>query len=244
MIYNQLELEAQSMSLGSEYHELYDTNDIELDNFYQFYGESYGLLERVIMEMLSRLDVIRQCKMVHSDMAPIAHCKARIKTVESMKEKLKRRGFAITKENALESIYDAAGIRVVCNFIDDIYLVVNLLKNQLDLEVMEEKDYIKNPKKNGYRSYHMNLRVPLIEKDKVEQVYCELQIRTIAMDCWASLEHRIKYKKNISNQELIIQELKRCADEIASTDLNFQTICDMIKEAKTEEVTEYENSIG
>jgi Uncharacterized protein conserved in bacteria len=198
----------------------------------EFYQGSYVLLEGAIIEVLSRLDIIRKYKSTQNFKDPVEHCKARIKSAESMMEKLQRRNLPVTMESALTQVYDAAGIRVVCTFLDDIYWIVNMLRNQQDIEIMEEKDYIRNPKSNGYRSFHMILRVPLHLEDRIQKVYCELQIRTIAMDCWASLEHRLKYKKNIPNQEMIIGELKRCADEIASTDLNFQSIWDMIEGIK------------
>jgi putative GTP pyrophosphokinase len=164
------------------------------------------------------------------DKDPIEHCKARIKSAESMKEKLVRRNLPVTVESAINKIHDAAGIRVICTFLDDIYWVVNMLKNQQDIKIISEKDYIHSPKPNGYRSYHIILQVPLHLEYGIQMIFCEVQIRTIAMDCWASLEHRMKYKKHVLNQEMVIRELKRCADEIASTDLNLQTICDMIKE--------------
>ncbi|HHV09274.1 MAG TPA: GTP pyrophosphokinase family protein [Clostridiales bacterium] len=202
----------------------------------QFYQEAYVLLEGAITEVLSRLDIIRKYRAMKNAKDPIEHCKARIKSAESMGEKLSRRGLPITVENALTEIYDAAGIRVVCTFLDDIYWVVDMLRNQKDIAVMKEKDYIRDPKPNGYRSYHMILQVPIHLEDQVHMVYCELQIRTIAMDCWASLEHQLKYKKDIPNQDMIVGELKRCADEIASTDLNFQAIWDMIEEVQQDDI--------
>lgn len=120
------------------------------------------------------------------------------------------------------------GIRIICNYIDDVYKVAEMLKNYKDLTVVMEKDYIKNPKPNGYRSYHIIFQLSLDLAGEITPVYVEIQIRTIAMDFWSSLEHEMKYKKNVKNQELIMQELKRCADEIATTDLNMQTIKKMI----------------
>lgn len=193
-----------------------------------FYKEAYILLEGAIQEVLSRLEIIRKYKTTKQDKDPIEHYKARIKSADSMRDKLKRRGLEITADSAMTQIYDAAGIRVICTFLDDIYWVVECLKKQHDIKVVMEKDYIHNPKSNGYRSYHMILQIPIHLETEVREVYCELQIRTIAMDCWASLEHQLKYKKDIPNQEMIVRELKRCSDEIASTDLNFQTIWDMI----------------
>lgn len=201
----------------------------------EFYKESYALLEGAIYEVQTRLDIIRKYRIAKQEKDPIEYCKSRIKSVDSMKEKLKRRELPVTVEEALTEIHDAAGIRVICTFLDDIYWIVNMLKNQRDIKIIEEKDYIHSPKANGYRSYHMILQVPLHLESTIQMVYCELQIRTIAMDCWASLEHKLKYKKNIPNQEMIIKELKRCADEIASTDLNFQTIWDMMKEIDKED---------
>lgn len=200
----------------------------------EFYKESYVLLEGAIIEVISRLDIIRKYRVVQQYKDPIEHCKARIKSADSMKDKLRRKNLPVTVESALKDIYDAAGIRVISTFLDDIYWIVSMIKNQQDIKVIEEKDYIKHPKPNGYRSYHMILQVPLHLEDRVQKVYCEIQIRTIAMDCWASLEHQLKYKKDILNQEMITGELKRCADEIASTDLNFQTIWDMIEENQNE----------
>ncbi len=215
-------------------HSKYDIACATLSPEHEFYKESYVLLEGAIIEVLSRIDIIRKYRATKQDKDPVEYCKARIKSADSMKEKLMRRKIPVTVENALTEVYDAAGIRVVCTFIDDIYFIVNMLRNQQDILVVEEKDYIHNPKANGYRSYHMILQVPLHLEDRVIKIYCELQIRTIAMDCWASLEHRMKYKKDIPNQGMIIGELKRCADEIASTDLNFQAISDMIEETKQE----------
>ncbi|WP_010233129.1 GTP pyrophosphokinase [Clostridium arbusti] len=194
----------------------------------EFYKEAYVLLEGAIIEVISRLNIIRKYKSIDQYEDPIEHYKARIKSAKSMKEKLKRKNIPVTVESALSQIHDAAGIRVICTFVDDIYWIANMLRNQKDIKVVKEKDYIKSPKPNGYRSYHMILQVPIHLENRIEKVYCELQIRTIAMDCWASLEHQLKYKKNIPNDKMIIDELKRCSDEIASTDLNFQTIRDMI----------------
>lgn len=198
----------------------------------EFYKESYVLLEGAIIEVISRLDIIRKCRSGEKLEDPIEHCKARIKSAKSMKEKLERKNLSVTVNSALNEIHDAAGIRVICRFLEDIYWIVNMLRNQKDIKIINEKDYIKNPKPSGYRSYHMILKVPIHLENRVEMVYCELQIRTIAMDCWASLEHQLKYKKSIQSEKMIVEELKRCADEIASTDLNLQTIRDMITQIK------------
>ncbi len=154
---------------------------------------------------------------------PVEHCLARIKSEESMREKCRRQQIPETTESALETIHDAIGIRVVCAFISDVYSVRDHLRSMEKVEVIEEKDYIKQAKPNGYRSLHMILRYD-------HKYYVEIQLRTISMDTWAALEHHIHYKKTASdNDKLIIAELKRCADELASTDMSMQTIRDMIR---------------
>lgn len=193
-----------------------------------FYKDSIVLLEGVISEITARLEVIRKYKIIHNDRDPIEYIKTRVKSEESMKEKLKRKNLPVNLETALTKIYDAAGIRIICTYIDDVYTIVEMLKTYKDLTVLEEKDYIKNPKPNGYRSYHIVFQTLLDIAGEKHPVNVEIQIRTIAMDFWASLEHQMKYKKSIQNQEMIVEELKRCADEIATTDLNMQTIRNMI----------------
>lgn len=193
-----------------------------------FYKESIVKLEAVITEITARLDVIRKYRKINNDRDPIEYIKSRIKTEDSMKEKLKRKGLEVNLENALSKIYDAAGIRIICTFVDDVYDVAEMIKKYDDIEVIKEKDYIKNPKQNGYRSYHLVISVPLNIAGEIHKVYLEIQIRTIAMDFWSSLEHQMKYKKNIQDQEMIVSELKRCAEEIATTDINMMAIRNMI----------------
>lgn len=193
-----------------------------------FYKESIVKLEAVITEITARLDVIRKYRKINNDRDPIEYIKSRIKSEDSMKEKLQRKGLEVNLENALSKIYDAAGIRIVCTFVDDVYDVVEMIKQYDDIEVLKEKDYIKSPKENGYRSYHLIISVPLNIVGEIHKVYLEIQIRTIAMDFWSSLEHQMKYKKNIQDQEMIQEELKRCAEEIATTDINMMAIRNMI----------------
>ncbi|MBQ6386430.1 MAG: GTP pyrophosphokinase family protein [Lachnospiraceae bacterium] len=154
---------------------------------------------------------------------PVDHCLARIKTDASIREKCVRRGLAPTTANALFEIKDAIGVRIVCPFLNDVYLLRKYLVGIDDYEIVLEKDYIRHAKPNGYRSFHMILR----EKSGY---YAEIQIRTVSMDSWAALEHQLRYKKNPGvNDALIASELKRCADELASTDVSMQTIRDMIR---------------
>lgn len=201
-----------------------------------FYKDSIVLLQGAITDINAKLEIIRKYKIAKDDRDPIEYVISRIKSESSMKDKLARKGYDITLKNALTKIYDAAGIRIICAYIEDVYIVAKMLKSYSNLKLIKEKDYIKNPKSNGYRSYHLVFKLSLDLAGKIKSVYIEIQIRTIAMDFWSNLEHQMKYKKNIKNPELISQELKRCADEIATTDLNMQTIRNMINltEAKDE----------
>lgn len=193
-----------------------------------FYEKSIIELEAVITEITARLEVIRKYKKINNDRDPIEYIKSRIKSEDSMKEKLKRKGLEVNLENALTKIHDAAGIRIICTFVDDVYEITKMIKEYDDIEIVREKDYIKNPKENGYRSYHLVIKVPLKISGEIHKVYLEIQIRTIAMDFWSSLEHQMKYKKNIKNQQIIVEELKKCAEQIATTDINMMAIRNMI----------------
>ena len=145
-----------------------------------------------------------------------------------MKAKLRKQGLPESVESVIGNIYDAAGIRVICTYIDDVYAVANMLMSQSDITVIRVKDYIKNPKESGYRSYHIIVKLPLHVGSKTVDVYAEIQLRTMSMDFWASLDHKLKYKHDVPNSQLIARELRRFADDIASTEMNFQAIRDMI----------------
>ena len=161
------------------------------------------------------------------------HLSCRIKAEESMREKCQRKGLEESPYSALHELKDAIGIRAVCGFVDDIYALVDFIKYSDKCVVVKEKDYIKHAKSNGYRSYHMIInfktKFPDVDGNENGNYFAEIQLRTIAMDSWASLEHQMKYKKNISNQELIERELKRCADELAACDISMQTIRSLIR---------------
>lgn len=163
------------------------------------------------------------------------HFIARVKTPESMTEKCQRKGFEVSTDSALRQIRDSIGLRIVCGFVDDIYRLVDVIHSFEDCRIVVEKDYIKNAKPNGYRSYHMIVEVETPYPDCLgnEQgsYFIEIQLRTIAMDSWASLEHQMKYKHDIKDPKRIVRELKRCADELASCDLSMQTIRNLIQES-------------
>lgn len=205
---------------------------------YEFYGEHLILLEGAIEEFLSCLHMIRRYQVSRGQRDPIASFQARIKSAGSMKAKLEQQNLPVTADSALRDVWDAAGVRLVCPFVQNIDQTVALIRQVPGIQILREKDYIRNPKPNGYRSYHMILSLPLrfLENTPEHPVWLEVQLRTIAMDCWASIEHQLKYKHDIANQALIIRELKRCADEIASTDLSLQTIRDLIEAPGKEEI--------
>ena len=150
--------------------------------------------------------------------------KSRIKKPLSIMEKLRRRNYPYTMASILENLNDVAGVRIICSFIDDIYEVAEMFASQDDIKVLEIKDYIKSPKENGYRSHHMIVEIPVFFAKKKQNMRVEVQLRTIAMDFWASLEHKMKYKKDVPNIEKLEAELKECADIIADTDERMQRI--------------------
>lgn len=195
-----------------------------MENNVSIYGEHKPELEKLLNSILLQVSEIRDEMKSQLGIDPVEHCLGRIKSEDSMREKCVRKNLPVTTESALEKIYDAVGVRIVCAFVDDVFTIRDYIVNSGRYEIIEEKDYINTAKPNGYRSYHMILRVG-------GKHHAEIQLRTISMDTWAALEHHLKYKKKIgARQKLIEEELKRCADELASTDLSMQTIRDMILE--------------
>ncbi|SOB96836.1 GTP pyrophosphokinase [Pseudobutyrivibrio ruminis] len=193
------------------------------------YGNHRDEMENVMNIILGSINELREDMIQEFGSDPVEHCLARIKDEESMREKCRRQNLPETTESALEQIHDAIGIRVVCAFISDVYSVRDHLRTIDKVEVIEEKDYIKQAKPNGYRSLHMILRYD-------NKYYVEIQLRTISMDTWAALEHHMRYKKKVSKSDALISaELKRCADELASTDMSMQTIRDLIRSESIDE---------
>lgn len=201
-------------------------------------GSIYGKQEEALSEILAafraRIEAIGARVRERTGSMPYEHLICRVKSDESMREKCCRKGLPETAEAALRDVHDALGIRVVCRFIDDVYVVARALKKLPGVTVVEEKDYIRDVKPNGYRSYHMilSLEVPFedVEGRNPGNFFAEVQIRTLAMDSWASLEHEMMYKHSVKNRKLLAAELKRCADELASCDLSMQTIRNLIRE--------------
>ena len=177
-----------------------------------------------IREVKTKLEVLNDELSVKNQRNPIEMIKSRVKKPMSILEKLQRRGFEVSLESMRENLDDVAGIRIICSFLDDIYEVAEMLVRQDDVKVIAVKDYIKNPKPNGYRSYHLIIEVPVFFTECKRSMRVEVQIRTIAMDFWASLDHQLKYKKSLRDDSEISQELKQCADVIAQTDAKMLAI--------------------
>lgn len=203
-----------------------DKNDImdAIENSARF-RELMMMYRCAIREVQTKLEVLNDEFKTRSKRNPIDSIRSRVKSPISIFEKLERRGLEISVQSIVDNLNDVAGIRVVCPFISDIYDVANMLVSQDDVEVMEVKDYIKHPKPNGYRSLHYVIIIPIFLSTGKEYMKVEVQIRTIAMNFWASLEHQMHYKK-FANDEMpeIVNELTICADNIYSTDMRMQEI--------------------
>lgn len=193
-----------------------------------FYGEFAPKLQEIENLLMREIQAMLDSISTDSETALAEHIKCRVKSAESLKEKLRKNGLPETARAGLENLSDLVGARVITHFIGDIYTVLELIRQNKCWRVTAVKDYIANMKPNGYRSLHVLLNIPF-GAGGIPDINVEIQLRTIAMDCWASLEHQLKYKKHIKNTALIVDELKRCADEMASTDLSMQTIRDLIQ---------------
>lgn len=184
--------------------------------------------ESAIREVRTKLEILNDELSLRGYQNPINSILSRRKKTLSIFEKLERQGDELTLNSIQENLNDVAGIRVICGFIDDIYKVAKMLARQDDIRLIQVKDYIKNPKPNGYRSYHMIIEVPVFFSNEKLPMRVEVQIRTVAMNYWASLEHKMKYKQDIENAGEIMDMLKECADTIAETDKKMLAIREMI----------------
>ena len=164
---------------------------------------------------------------------PIEHIKSRLKTPESIVKKLKLHGYESTIENMIKYVNDIAGIRIICSFVSDIYRIAEMISNQNDVRVIAVKDYIRNPKPSGYKSYHMLITMPVFLSDRTVDAKVEIQIRTVAMDFWASLEHKINYKFEGNAPEHVRTELIECSRMVAALDNRMQELNEEIKEIET-----------
>lgn len=209
---------------------LVEVPDLLLKQAYQF-QEAMMMYTCAIREVKTKLEVLNDELSVRNSRNPIEMVKSRVKKPISIVEKLQRRGLPISLESMMENLDDVAGIRVICSFLDDIYAVADMLTRQDDVHIIAIKDYIRHPKPNGYRSYHMIVEIPVFFSDQKKWMRVEVQIRTIAMDFWASLDHQLKYKKEVGDySEEISGELRGCAEIIAQTDERMLNIRKKIEE--------------
>lgn len=177
-----------------------------------------------IREVRTKLEVLNDELSIRNSRNPIEFIESRIKRPLSIVEKLKRYGEPVNVESIERSLNDVAGIRVICPFIDDIYSVADMLLSQDDITLIKKKDYIENPKPNGYRSLHLILEVPVFFSNQKKPMRVEVQIRTIAMDFWSSVDHQLKYKHDVPNADELSAQLKECADIISQTDMRMLAI--------------------
>lgn len=206
-----------------------DTTELLMDQMMKFL-ELEHLYESAIREVKTKLEILDSEFRTKYAYNPIHHIEDRLKSPESILEKIQRKKIPFNVESIRANINDFAGVRVICNYIDDIYTVADLLTAQDDVTLLKRKDYISSPKTNGYRSLHLVIETPVYLSDKKELVHVEVQIRTIAMDFWASLEHELKYKTDNEVSAELADQLKECAETIAATDMKMQHIYKTLKE--------------
>lgn len=202
-----------------------------LNQMYEFI-ELEHLYDSAIREVKTKLEILDSEFRTKYAYNPIHHIEDRLKSPQSMFKKIQRLNLPFTAESVRENLLDIAGVRVICNYIEDIYQVADLLTAQDDVILIKRKDYIANPKANGYRSLHLVIETPVYLSEKKELVNVEVQIRTIAMDFWASLEHELKYKTDTEVSAELAEQLRLCAETIAQTDIQMQQIYRTLKEIK------------
>ena len=183
-----------------------------------------------MLEIQTKFQVLNTEMSLDRDHNSIESITCRIKQPKSIIEKLKRKNIDINLENIETYLHDVAGIRVICSFPEDIYRLADKICSQDDISLIEKKDYILNPKKNGYRSLHLILEIPVFFANETKKMKVEVQLRTIAMDFWASIEHKVRYKKDLKMPDNIVKDLKNCADQIYEMDLHMQKISHLIEQ--------------
>ncbi len=188
------------------------------------YNKLMAYYRCAIMEVETKLNVLNEEFSLQFDRNPINGIKSRLKHPMSIKEKLDRRGLPLTHESIEENLGDVAGVRVICSFPEDVYTIARALLSQDDITLVEKKDYIQNPKENGYRSLHLIITVPIFLASEKRIMKVEVQLRTIAMDVWASLEHQLRYKKDITFTEDMANELLHCAGLSAELDARMNAL--------------------
>jgi putative GTP pyrophosphokinase len=238
------ELEKHVNNLNSHMGHMLDNfvrGSLMSDEFLNFLQENTKPLDRMmayyrcaIMEVETKFKVLNEQFSLEYDRNPIESIKTRVKSMESIVKKVRARNIPLTLQAIEENITDIAGVRVVCSFPDDIYLLADCLLQQDDIRLIQRKDYIKHPKESGYRSLHLIVAVPIFLQNEKREMKVEVQLRTIAMDFWASLEHKVRYKKNIPADEAdrLASELTECAHMSAELDRRMQSIRDRLASAE------------
>lgn len=225
--------EAQNSSeLARKIMELIDDDTAsQIQNTFEKIQELLTYYRCAILEVETKFNVLNEQFSLQHERNPIESIKSRLKSPESIQEKMVRKNLPMNISSIEENLTDVAGVRVICSFIDDIYMLADCLTNQDDVRLIEKKDYIKNPKKNGYRSLHLIIEVPIFLQSGKKIMKVEVQLRTIAMEFWANLEHRMRYKKDISEEaaRLTADELNECAEMSALLDLKMQNIRNTIE---------------
>lgn len=194
---------------------------VYFDNMLSFV-ELNHIYSSALEEITTKLKILDDEFQVIHKHNPIHHMERRVKGTQSLLSKLNRKNLPVTVESAKENIYDIAGMRVVCNYIEDIYVLEKFLLKQEDIKLLKRKDYIENPKGNGYRSLHLVVSVPVFLSKSTEHTPVEIQIRTIGMDMWASLEHKMRYKNTKKDTDAYVELLQECALEISSVENKMQ----------------------
>ncbi len=214
----------------------YKNNRSDISAFYggsREYPVMLNLYDSAVRQIKLKLEILNNEFNVLYARNPIHHIESRLKSPDSIIAKLVKKGYPVTIESAKKNINDIAGVRVVCHYIDDVYSVAEMLARQTDLEIVKKQDYIKTPNYNGYRSLHLDIKVPVFLSDRTEYVIAEVQIRTIAMDFWASLEHDVRYKADKSKlPEGINEEMLLCSNKIAEIDEQMQDMYKRIKQSE------------
>ena len=215
--------------LSDEFIEFVQKNKKPFDTLMSYY-------QCAIMEVETKFKVLSEEYSLEYDRNPIENIKSRVKSLNSLLKKIRRKNIPLTMTSIEENIQDIAGVRVICSFPDDIYRLADCLLSQDDIILLEKKDYIKNPKPSGYRSLHLIIQTPIFLQEGKRMVTVEVQLRTIAMDFWASLEHKLRYKKNISEEQSVFlaEEMSQCAEISASLDERMQKVKDMLIQSEEE----------
>jgi putative GTP pyrophosphokinase len=206
-----------------------------LEELHADFDPVYNMLmnyQCAVMEVETRFNILNNRLSIQGEQNPIESIKSRVKSLDSIIRKLEKRHLPIELESVEENLKDVAGVRVVFSFVDDIYRTAESFLAQEDITLIERKDYIKNPKPSGYRSLHLIIKIPIYTENGKKDMYVEIQMRTIAMDFWASLEHKLRYKKNLNPQkaEELAESLKECAETSAKLDEKMLRIRDRIAE--------------